>query len=113
MKFQISKDKLFKSLSHLQGIVDKKNTLPILSNILIEADNNNLILSSTDMDISIIEKLECNVLEDGATTINSQILYDIVRKLDDNSEIEVISNDGKIITNITYIIIERFRIIQT
>ena len=76
MKFLISKNSIFKSLSHLQGVVDKKNTLPILSNILLEAKNNNLILSSTDMDISIIDKLECNVLEDGSTTINSQILYD-------------------------------------
>ena len=58
----------------------KKILLPILSNILIEAKNNQLILSSTDMDISIIEKIDCNVLEDGATTINSQILYDISKK---------------------------------
>ena len=98
MKFLISKTKLFKSLSHLQGIVDKKNSLPILSNILIEAKNNNLILSSTDMDISIVDKLDCNVLEEGSTTINSQILYDIVRKIDENSEVEIISNDGKILT---------------
>ena len=98
MKFQISKLKIFKSLSHLQGIVDKKNSLPILSNILIEAKNNSLTLSSTDMDISLIEKLDCNVLEDGSTTINSQILYDIVRKIDDGSEIEIISNNGKILT---------------
>ena len=98
MKFQISKNKIFKSISHLQGIVDKKNTLPVLSNILIEAKNNTLTLSSTDMDISIIEKLQCNVLEVGATTINSQIFYDIVRKLDDNSDIEMISNDGNLLT---------------
>ena len=98
MKFQISKQKIFKSLSHLQGIVDKKNSLPILSNILIEAKDNFLTLSSTDMDISIVEKIECNILEDGSTTLNSQILYDIVRKLDDTSNVELISNDGKIIT---------------
>tara|TARA_B100000963_G_scaffold294683_1_gene265358 strand:+ start:33 stop:1148 length:1116 start_codon:yes stop_codon:yes gene_type:complete len=98
MKFKIARSNFFKTLSHLQGIVDKKNSLPILSNILIEAENNILTLSSTDMDISIIEKIDCNVLEDGSTTINSQILYDIVRKIDDNSEIEIISNDGKMLT---------------
>ena len=91
MKFQISKLKIFKSLSHLQGIVDKKNSLPILANILIEAKNNSLTLSSTDMDISIVERLDCNVLEEGSTTINSQIIYDIVRKLDDASDVEIIS----------------------
>ena len=98
MKFQISQKKIFKTLSHLQGIVDKKNTLPILSNILLEAKDNTLTLSSTDMDISIVEKLDCNVLEDGSTTINSQIIYDIVRKLDNNNEVEMISNNGKILT---------------
>ena len=98
MKFQISKEALFKTLTHLQGIVDKKNTLPILSNILIEAKNNYLILSSTDMDISVVEKLDCNVIENGSTTLNSQILYDIVRKLDDSSDVEIISNNGKIVT---------------
>ena len=98
MKFQISKLNIFKTLTHLQGIVDKKNSLPILSNILIEAKENSLILSSTDMDISIVEKIDCNVLEEGSTTINSQILYDIVRKLDDYSEIEIISNSGNILT---------------
>ena len=98
MKFKIIRSNFFKTLSHLQGIVDKKNSLPILSNILIEAKNNNLVLSSTDMDISIIETIECDVLEDGSTTINSQILYDIVRKIDDNSQIEIISNNGKLLT---------------
>ncbi len=98
MKFKINRSTFFKTLSHLQGIVDKKNSLPILSNILIEAKNNELKLSSTDMDISIIEKIKCNILEDGSTTINSQILYDIVRKIDETSEIEIISNNGKLLT---------------
>ena len=64
MKFKIVRSNFFKTLSHLQGIVDKKNSLPILSNILIEAKDNKLIFSSTDMDISIIEKIDCNVLEE-------------------------------------------------
>ena len=98
MKFKIQRTNFFKTLSHLQGIVDKKNSLPILSNILLEAKDNKLTLSSTDMDISIIENISCDVLEDGATTINSQILYDIVRKIDENSEIEIISNNGKLLT---------------
>ena len=98
MKFKILRSNFFKTLSHLQGIVDKKNVLPILANILIEAKNDQIVLSSTDMDISIIENISCNVMEEGATTINSQILYDIVRKIDDNSEIEIISNNGKLLT---------------
>ncbi len=98
MKFEVSQSNIFKCIYHLQGIVDKKNSLPILSNILLEAKDNKLTLSSTDMDISIVETLECNVLEEGSTTINSQIFYDIIRKLNPTSQIEVISNDGKLLT---------------
>ena len=98
MKFIVTKNNILKSLSHLQSIVEKKNTLPILSNILIEAKENNLILSSTDMDISITDKVNCNVLEKGSTTINAHTIYDIIRKLPETSEIEVISNDGKLLT---------------
>ncbi len=98
MKFIITKNVIFKSLNHLQSIVERKNTLPILSNILIEAKDNILILSSTDMDISITDKINCNILEKGSTTINAHTIYDIIRKLPENSEIEVISNDGKLLT---------------
>ena len=98
MKFTVEKNIIFKSLSHAQSIVEKKNTLPILSNILLEVRENSLILSSTDMDISITERLECNVIEEGSTTVLAQTLYDIIRKLSDSSEIEFISNDGKIMS---------------
>ena len=98
MKFFINKKNIFKSLTHLQSIVDKRNALPILSNILIEAKNNELIMASTDMDISIKENIDCEVIEEGATTINAQLIYDIIKKLNDESKIEVISNNGKILT---------------
>ena len=98
MKFTVEKNNLFKSLSHVQSIVEKKNTLPILSNILLEAKNNSLILSATDMDISITDKIDCNIIEEGSTTVSAHTLYDIIRKLQDSSEIEIISNDGKIMS---------------
>ncbi len=98
MKFIVSKPVIYKTLSHLQSIVNKKNTLPILSNILIEADQNSLTLSSTDMDISIKETINCNIIETGSTTLNAQIMFDIIKKLPDTSEIEFISNDSKILT---------------
>ena len=98
MKFNIEKNKLIKSLSHVQSIVERKNTLPILSNILIEANENILVLSSTDMDISITDKIKCNVIEEGSTTVSAQTFYDIIRKLPETSEIEIISNDGKLMT---------------
>ena len=98
MKFSVEKNIIFKSLAHVQSIVEKKNTLPILSNILIEAKENHLVLSATDMDISITDKLNCNIVEMGSTTVSAHTLYDIIRKLPDTSEIEIISNDGKIMT---------------
>ncbi len=98
MKFNVQKKTIFKSLTHLQSIVDKRNALPILSNILIEAKNNELTMSSTDMDISIKETINCKVIEEGATTINAQLIYDIIKKLHDESSIEIISNDSKILT---------------
>ena len=98
MKFIVAKSDIFKTLSHLQSIVSKKNTLPILSNILIEADDNTLTLSATDMDISIKETITCNIIDSGSTTLNAQMIFDIIKKLPDTSEIEFISNDGKILT---------------
>lgn len=98
MKFIVSKPNIFKTLSHLQSVVNKKNTLPILSNILIEADINSLTLSSTDMDISMKETISCNVVEPGSTTLNAQIMFDIIKKLPDTSEVEFISNNSKILT---------------
>ena len=81
MKFLIEKKTIFKSLTHLQSIVDKRNVLPILSNILIEAKNNELTMSATDMDISIKENISCEVIEEGSTTINAQLIYDIISSL--------------------------------
>ena len=95
MKISIEKSTIFKSLSHMQSIVDKKNTIPILSNILLEATEINLVLSATDMDISINEKIDCSVIETGSVTVPAHTLYDIVRKIPDGSEIEFIANDGK------------------
>jgi len=98
MKFIVTQPIIFKTLSHLQSIVNKKNILPILSNILIEAEQNSLTLSSTDMDISIKETINCNIIEEGSTTLNAQIMFDIIKKLPENSEVEFISNDGKLLT---------------
>ena len=98
MKFTVEKNTFFKTLSHVQSIVEKKNTLPVLSNILLEAKDNYIILSATDMDISITEKLNCNIVEEGSTTVSAHTLYDIIRKLPEASEIEIISNDGNIIS---------------
>ena len=95
MKISIEKNLIYKALSHVQSIVEKKNTIPILSNILLEATDSSIILSATDMDISITETIHCSVIEKGSVTVPAHTLYDIVRKIPDGSEIEFIVNDGK------------------
>tara|TARA_Y100000590_G_scaffold367292_2_gene427267 strand:- start:4537 stop:5652 length:1116 start_codon:yes stop_codon:yes gene_type:complete len=94
MKISIERNSFLNSLSHVQNIVEKRNTIPILSNILIDAHSNNLILSATDMDVSVTEAINCNVIEQGSVTTPAHTLYDIVRKIPEGNEIELISNDG-------------------
>ena len=98
MKFNVNQQDLQQALNYCQGVIEKRSTLPILSNILIEADDNTLTLSATDMDISIKETITCNIIDSGSTTLNAQMIFDIIKKLPDTSEIEFISNDGKILT---------------
>ena len=93
MKISLEKKIIFKSLSHVQSIVEKRNAIPVLSNILIEAKENSLVLSATDMDISITDTINCNVIEEGSITVSAHTLYDIIRKLPDGNEVEFISND--------------------
>jgi DNA polymerase-3 subunit beta len=94
MKIIIDKSKLLKPLSHIQSVVERKNTIPILSNVIISANDDKLSLSATDMDIDILEKINCNVINSGSVTVTAHILYDIVRKLTDGSEVEIEYNDG-------------------
>ena len=95
MKAVIDKKKLMQSLSYLHGVVEKRNTIPILANVLIEAKDNSLSLAATDMEIAEIQNISCKVEQDGAITTPAHVLHDIVRKLPDNSLIELESSEGK------------------
>ena len=89
MKFTIDRDALLKALTHVQSVVERRNTIPILSNILLRADDNTVELSATDMDIAVIEKVSADVSQQGATTVAAHTLFDIVRKLEGGSQIEL------------------------
>ncbi len=93
MKITIERANLLKSLAHVQSVVEKRGTIAILSNIKIEAKGAEVALTATDMDIAIVEKLEANVADAGATTVPAQMLYDIVRKLPDGSQVELETSD--------------------
>ena len=88
MQFVIKRDILLKSLGFVQGVVEKKNTLPILSNVLIELKNKKLQIIATDLDLIFYDEIEeVKVITEGSTTTSAAILYDILRKISSNSEL--------------------------
>ena len=88
MQFTIKRDALLKSLTFVQGVVEKKNTLPILSNVLLQVKEGKLKIVATDLDI-IFEDIidEVKITTEGSTTTSANILYDILRKINSGSEI--------------------------
>ncbi len=95
MKFVIEKSTLLKTLSHVQSIVEKRNTIPVLSNVRIEALPDSISFKATDMDTEITEITDAKIEETGATTAPAHMLYDIVRKLSDGAEVAVTFPDEK------------------
>ena len=90
MEFTIDRDVFLKSLSHANGIIEKKTTLPILSNILIEAKKSKIKITATDLDIIYFEEMTAvDIKKDGSTTTSASILYEILRKLQANSKVEL------------------------
>ncbi len=88
MQFIVKRDILLKSLNFVQGVVEKKNTLPILSNVLLQLKGNKLSIVATDLDIVFYDEIsEVKVLKEGSTTTSAAILYDILRKISSNSEL--------------------------
>jgi len=90
MEFTISRNTFLKSLSHAYGIIEKKTTLPILSNILIEAKDSKIRITATDLDIIYTEVISLQELKkEGSTTTSANIIYDILRKLEPNTKVEL------------------------
>ena len=80
MKLSIERAALLRSLSHVQSVVERRNTIPILSNVMFKAEDGQLSLTTTDMDLEINESVAANVSEPGSTTAPAHTLHDIVRK---------------------------------
>jgi DNA polymerase III subunit beta len=87
MKLSIERAALLKALARIQSVVERRNTIPILSNVLLEAAKDTVSLTATDMDIAIVEQASAQVAKGGAVTVPAHTLYDIVRKLPDGSQI--------------------------
>jgi len=89
MKLTVERAELLKSLGHVHRVVERRNTIPILANVLIRADKSALSLKATDLDLEVIETVGGEVGAAGATTVPAHMFYDIVRKLPEGSQIEL------------------------
>jgi DNA polymerase-3 subunit beta len=96
MKATIERAVLLKSLGHVQSVVERRNTIPILSNVLLEArEDGSLRLMATDLDLQVDETIQANVSQPGATTVSAHTFFDIVRKLPEGSQVEITAAEGK------------------
>ena len=88
MKFSVNQKDLQNSLNYCQGVIEKRSTLPILSNVLLEAKDDNLKITATDLDLIFIQNISnIEILEEGETTTSCSIMYDIVRKFNNEKKI--------------------------
>ncbi len=89
MKLTIERAALLKSLSHVQSIVERRNTIAILSNVLLEAKGDSLSLTASDLDMEVVEQVGAQVSREGATTAPAHTMHDIVRKLPDGAQVDL------------------------
>lgn len=87
MKFEIRREVILKALTHGQNVVEKRTTVPILSNALIAAEDGKLTITFTDLELSLIESIDATIILSGSTTIPAHRLFEIVRKFPANAEL--------------------------
>ena len=81
MLFSIEKEVFLKGLSRVQGIVEKRNTIPILSNVLIEADQDGILLTATDLEVGMRASYPANVKTPGKITVSAKKIFEIIKEL--------------------------------
>ena len=94
MKVSIERAVLLKAVGRAQSVVERRNTIPILANVLIEADGADVSFRATDLDIEVVDKVPAMVERAGATTVNAVMLHEIVRKLPDGATVALSSDDA-------------------
>ena len=95
MKFSVNQDELQQALNYCQGVIEKRSTLPILSNILLDIHGSKLSITATDLDLIFIHQINnIEVLEEGRTTTSSSIMYDIIRKFSSGKKINLNLKDA-------------------
>ena len=93
MKISIERGALLKAVAQAQSVVERRNTIPILANVLIEAEGNSVSFRATDLDIEVVDKTDAMVERAGATTVSAVTLHEIVRKLPDGALVQL-TDDG-------------------
>ena len=99
MKLTIDRVSLLRPLGHVQSVVERRNTIPILANVVLRAEDGQLSLTATDMDMDIATEVGCAVVTSGTVTTSAHMLYDIARKLPDGAEVELTVADGHVHIN--------------
>jgi DNA polymerase-3 subunit beta len=87
MKVTVERTELLKSLGHVHRVVERRNTIPILANVLVKADHTKLSFKATDLDLEVIEAIAAEVSPGGSTTVPAHMFYEIVRKLPDGAQV--------------------------
>src|SRR5437879_13581586 len=87
MKVTVERAALLKSIGHVHRVVERRNTIPVLANLLIRAEKGKLSLKATDLDLEVIETIPAEASPAGSTTVPAHMIYDIVRKLPERSPI--------------------------
>ena len=95
MRVRIERANLLKALNHVHRVVERRNTIPILANVLLRAEGDTLSLKATDLDMEIVDKAAAAIEQAGAVTVPAHMLYDIVRKLPDGAEIALDAESGQ------------------
>ena len=93
MRLEIERGELLKALSHVTSVVERRTTIPILSNIMLKASGDVLMFKATDLEREVSESVSAKVTTPGTLTVPAHVLHDIVRKLPDGAEIEM-KRDG-------------------
>ena len=95
MKVTVERAELLKSLGHVHRVVERRNTIPILANVLMRAEKSALSLKATDLDLEVIETIAAEVSPGGSTTVPAHMFYEIVRKLPEGSQVVLESSSDR------------------
>src|SRR6187399_2954223 len=100
MKVTVERAALLKSLGHVHRVVERRNTIPILANVLIKADKSKLAFKATDLDLEVTETIAAEVGPGGATTVPAHMFYEIVRKLPEGAQIVLEASGDRAVLSI-------------